>query len=150
PFYSTNEPIEGDTPTVIWGYNVPMPWQKKGATLLRRGGTPFWDYLDAKSIPCRLYRVPANYPPSPSKYHNVKSLSGMGTTDLMGTQGVFQWFSAEFDDDVPNPDDGGKAKPMHYDAKTGRWIARLVGLPNPMLAHPPDPEMMLDIAIEPD
>lgn len=155
PFFSTNETVEGDPPLELGCYKVPMPWQKKGELLLKRGGTPFWDYLDERGIPSRLYRVPANYPPSRSKRGYTKALSGMGTTDLLGTQGTFQWFSTEFDADMPE-EEGGIPLPLEFDPEKNAYVARLKGIQNPMRACSPDPDnpeslvMRLPIYIQPD
>ncbi|KAA0222005.1 MAG: sulfatase arylsulfatase [Planctomycetota bacterium] len=150
PYYSTNETTYGEKPYEMFGFYMPMPWQESSKLLLKRGGKPFWDYLDEKGIPSRLYRIPANYPPSESKHGYVKALSGMGTTDLMGTQGTFQWFSAEFDDDVGSPDDGGRAAPLKYDMEMQRWHCKLAGIPNPMVIAAQGAEMTIPIYIEPD
>ena len=37
-------------------------------TILKRQGTPFWDYLDEAGISSVFYDLPSNYPPSPSKH----------------------------------------------------------------------------------
>lgn len=150
PYYSTNQTVDGDKPWDVMGYNVPMPWQKSGELLLSRGGTPFWDYLDERGIPSVLYRIPANYPPSPSKNGYVKALSGMGTTDLLGTQGTFQWFSPEFDPDMKPPTGDGLARPLAFDPETKRWHGEIEGIHNPMLTDLKDPVMRIDLYIEPD
>ena len=55
-----------------------------------------------------VYRMPGNYPPTPS---DAKVLSGMGTVDMRGGYGVYTWFT-----DQPVP---GRARPE------GRHPARL-------------------------
>ena len=61
--------------------------------VLGRKGVPFWDYLDEAGIFSHIYFMPANYPPSPSKYGHHFSLSGLGTPDITGTIGTFQHFA---------------------------------------------------------
>ncbi len=76
PFLSTTETIDNKT-------------------VLKRQGTPFWDYLDEAGISSVFYDLPSNYPPSKSKHGNHKCLSGMGTPDILGNYGGFHHFSEE-------------------------------------------------------
>jgi predicted AlkP superfamily phosphohydrolase/phosphomutase len=62
-----------------------------------RKGVPFWEYLDKASIASHVYMMPSNFPPSRSEYGNHRSLSGMGTPDIVGTNGTYQYFA----EDVP-------------------------------------------------
>ncbi len=55
-----------------------------------RGGTPFWDSLHDAGVDVEVYRIPGNYPPTPSK---AKVLSGMGTVDMRGGYGVYTLFT---------------------------------------------------------
>jgi predicted AlkP superfamily phosphohydrolase/phosphomutase len=97
PYYSASETVnategwevgEHKLPLTFWPFN-----QQGGGTLLRREGTPFWDYLDEAGIPAFLYDIPSNYPPSASKHGHQCCLSGMGTPDLLGTYGTYQCFT---------------------------------------------------------
>ncbi|MHC4265732.1 MAG: alkaline phosphatase family protein, partial [Planctomycetota bacterium] len=63
--------------------------------VLGRQGVPFWDYLDEAGINSTFYNLPSNYPPSESKYGNHRCLSGMGTPDLLGTKGTYQYFTED-------------------------------------------------------
>jgi predicted AlkP superfamily phosphohydrolase/phosphomutase len=83
-----------------------------GKSTLLRGGTPFWDYLDEASISSTFYDLPANYPPSPSKHGNHKCLSGMGTPDMLGSYGTYQYYSE--DGPVRPKDEGGGRRYMLY------------------------------------
>ena len=66
PFYSAAEtlPGEGGWQTGdhtlqfdFWPFNHKLP-----GTVLRRQGTPFWDYLDEAGVPSTFYDLPSNYP----------------------------------------------------------------------------------------
>lgn len=83
-----------------------------GKTVLLRGGTPFWDYLDKASINSAFYDLPSNYPPSPSKHGHHKCLSGMGTPDMLGTYGTYQHYSE--DGPVRPKDEGGGIRYMLF------------------------------------
>jgi predicted AlkP superfamily phosphohydrolase/phosphomutase len=62
-----------------------------GRVDLMRKGKAFWQILEEEGIPTVVYRMPANFPPAPSK---GKSLSGMGTPDILGTPGTFSLYTA--------------------------------------------------------
>jgi predicted AlkP superfamily phosphohydrolase/phosphomutase len=72
----------------------------RGAMELQRLGTPFWDLLVAAGVPTTIFRVPANFPPSPSPNRldwacdcGLRAFAGMGTPDLLGTYGTFTLFT---------------------------------------------------------
>ena len=136
PYYSAAETVEGEggwevgehkMPLTFWPFNHRAP-----ETLLRRGGTPFWDYLDKAGIPIWLYDIPANYPPSPSKHGHMHCLSGMGVPDLLGGYGTYQFFSE--DSFLPAKEEGGLRKPLFFEGDTAE--AKLKGPENPLLQQP--------------
>ena len=101
PFYSAAETVPGEGYFDVsdhrlqfdfWPFNHHPP-----ETQLRRQGVPFWDFLDAQKITSVFYDLPSNYPPSPSEYGHHRCVSGMGTPDMLGTYGTYQYFS----EDVP-------------------------------------------------
>ena len=75
-------------PLEFWPFNHKPP-----ATVLRRQGIPFWDYLDAAGVPSTFYDLPSNYPASPSHYGHHRCICGMGTPDMLGTYGTYQHFA---------------------------------------------------------
>ncbi|MCC7262161.1 MAG: alkaline phosphatase family protein [Candidatus Latescibacteria bacterium] len=64
--------------------------------LLRRG-VPFWDLLGNAGIPTTIFKVPANFPPSPAPDPHgcncFMAFAGMGTPDLLGTYGTFVYYT---------------------------------------------------------
>jgi predicted AlkP superfamily phosphohydrolase/phosphomutase len=67
-----------------------------GEVRLMRRGTPFWDYLAAAGIDVDLYYLPANYPPRSTKATgSFRSMSGMGTPDILGGYGEFTVFAPD-------------------------------------------------------
>jgi predicted AlkP superfamily phosphohydrolase/phosphomutase len=104
-----------------------------GQTLLRRQGVPFWDYLDEAGIPSTFYDLPSNYPPSPSQHGHHRCISGMGTPDMLGTYGTYQYFA----EDVPAEgveEGGGKRARLSFVADTAE--AQIVGPMNSLLKEP--------------
>lgn len=145
PYFSTNRIVEGEhkEPWMVGKYEIPSG----GATneLLRRG-TPFWNYLDERGIPVRMYHLPANYPPSKSDHGHACCLSGMGVPDALGSQGIYQHFTS-----APRPElkaaDGMRLR-FTRDKATGVSIARLQGPPNEFLSK--RPPLTVDIQVHPD
>jgi len=88
PISSATPPVEDAGSAVeLFGYYLPI-----GAStpVNNRGGVPFWDSLEAAGVDVEVYRMPGNYPPTPSE---AKVLSGMGTVDMRGGYGVYTWFT---------------------------------------------------------
>jgi predicted AlkP superfamily phosphohydrolase/phosphomutase len=83
-----------------------------GATLNLRKGVAFWQVLEAADIPCTIFKVPSNFPPVPSSKGLVRSISGMGTPDILGTYGTFSFYTT---DPWPGSQDisGGYVYPVH-------------------------------------
>lgn len=136
-FYSAAESIPGEGAWDVGEYRLPLdfwPFQHKlPATILKRQGVPFWDFLDAAGVPTTFYDLPSNYPPSPSQHGHHRCLCGMGTPDMLGTYGVYQHFS----EDAPAEglDEGnGKRVRLTFDGDTAR--ASLVGPDHAFLKSP--------------
>ena len=137
PFYSAAETVAGQGHLSIGEHNVQLDFwpfnHESAATLLRRRGTPFWDYLDKAGIDSVFYDLPANYPASPSKYGHHRCLSGMGTPDLLGSYGTYQHFA----EDGPFPtreEGGGRRSAIFFENETAR--GKLAGPENSFLKKP--------------
>jgi predicted AlkP superfamily phosphohydrolase/phosphomutase len=135
PFYGAAETIPGQGGWDIgehrlqldfWPFNHQPP-----ATVLRRQGVPFWDFLDEARIPSTFYDLPCNYPPSPSQHGHHRCLSGMGTPDLLGTYGTYQYFAEGAD---PLEEQGGKRSRLTFELETAK--ASIEGPPNSMQQRP--------------
>jgi predicted AlkP superfamily phosphohydrolase/phosphomutase len=109
---------------------------------LKRQGVPFWDYLDAEKIGSTFYDLPSNYPPSPSQYGYHQCISGMGTPDMLGGYGTYQYFS----EDTPAEgleEGGGKRSQLKFDNGTAKAI--LVGPENSTLKSPKPVQVAFDV-----
>ncbi|MFQ5430044.1 MAG: alkaline phosphatase family protein [Phycisphaerae bacterium] len=151
PYFSTNRvESEEEDPWLEWGdYRVPDISSQNN--LLRRG-KPFWEFLDEKGVPVRMYRLPANYPPSKSAHGHVCCLPGMGVPDALGNQGTFQHFTTKLRRESRGAE--GMKLRIRRDFKTGGYFARLLGPPNVYKKPLPDadgpPEMTMRLNIYPD
>lgn len=123
-------------PLTFWPFN-----HEPTRTVLLRRGTPFWDYLDEAGVPVWLYDIPCNYPPSPSRHGHVRCLSGMGTPDLLGDYGKYQYFSE--DTFIPMEEAGGLRKPLLF--ADNHAATRLIGPENTALKTPRHTEVALGI-----
>ncbi|HKD36969.1 MAG TPA: alkaline phosphatase family protein, partial [Pirellulales bacterium] len=112
----------------FWPFNHKPP-----EAVLKRQGVPFWDYLDAAGIPSTFYDLPSNYPPSPSHHGHHRCLSGMGTPDMLGGYGTYQYFS-EDTAEAGVEEGGGKRSKLKFDRESAR--ASLVGPEDSLLKTP--------------
>jgi predicted AlkP superfamily phosphohydrolase/phosphomutase len=98
-----------------------------GATLNLRKGVAFWQVLEAAGVPCTIFKIPSNFPPVPSEKGLVRSISGMGTPDILGTYGTFSFYTTD-----PRPGykdiSGGYIYPVSVE--DGTVHATLYGPPN--------------------
>lgn len=147
--FSAAETVESDGGLDIGDHRIPLsfwPFNDTSAqTRLRRRGVPFWDYLDAKGINSAIYNIPSNFPPSESKHGHHKSLAGMGTTDLLGTYGTYQFFAEDGPYKTVNKG-GGMHSLLFFENETAK--AKLHGPMNTFLKKP-EPAMV-DFAVHRD
>lgn len=137
PFYSASETLPGVGGWDIGNHRLQLDFppfnHKPPETVLRRQGTPFWDYLDAAGVPSTFYDLPSNYPASASQYGHHRCLCGMGTPDMLGTYGTYQYFS-EDSPEKPLDEGGGRRSRLTFENETAR--AELVGPANSLLKVP--------------
>src|SRR5262245_22954416 len=106
-----------------------------GQTLLRRQGTPFWDYLDAAGVPSTFYDLPSNYPASPSHHGHHRCISGMGTPDMLGSYGTYQHFAENGPPEpTDEPEGGGKRPRLVLEHDTAK--ATIICMHDPFLKNP--------------
>jgi predicted AlkP superfamily phosphohydrolase/phosphomutase len=106
PYLSTSETIPPKRTLKVGEYIMPL---SSGSVVLKRQGKAFWDYLSDKGIPSVIFRIPSNFPPVEC---GAKSVSGMGTPDLMGTYGIYQYFTT-CASDIPKDPSGAEFTRVH-------------------------------------
>lgn len=89
PIFSQSETLPPAWPLKIGKYNIPL---KSGKTILKREGTSFWQHLEEKGIPATVIKIPSNFPPDRTKQ---RTISGMGTPDLLGTYGIYTLYTSD-------------------------------------------------------
>ncbi|NQT81312.1 MAG: alkaline phosphatase family protein [Candidatus Aminicenantes bacterium] len=90
PVFSASETSEA-TKTISFG-NLVLPLSGGDVKNLLKGKA-FWQILEDYDIPATIFKMPANYPPVPTKQ---RTLSGMGTPDILGTYGTCNYYTSEF------------------------------------------------------
>jgi len=114
-----------------------------GAVENLREGTAFWQALDAAGWDVTVFKVPANFPPVECE---ARTLSGMGTPDILGTYGIFSYIT---DDPAVSRDvDGGRVIPVR--AVNGRIATALPGPVNSYRQGSPESEVPLEITLDRD
>jgi predicted AlkP superfamily phosphohydrolase/phosphomutase len=66
-----------------------FPTSGGGVRLLRKGAT-FWQLAGQHGVRSTIFRMPVNFPPVKAPGH---ALAGMGTPDLVGSQGTFAFYT---------------------------------------------------------
>ncbi len=108
--------------------------------LLRRGRA-FWEYLADAGVDVTVFKMPSNYPPVPS---NVRSLSGMGTPDILGTYGIFSYFT----DSPPAQTDIGGGRIVPVTLRNQRFTAELSGPPNQYRQGNPASSVPFEVVVD--
>ncbi|MDP2316846.1 MAG: alkaline phosphatase family protein [Pseudomonadota bacterium] len=87
---SSATPPPGDAGTSLDLFGFYLPIGGGDDIVNNRTGTPWWDALHDAGVDVEVYRVPGNYPPTPS---DAKVLAGMGTVDMRGGYGQYTWYT---------------------------------------------------------
>jgi predicted AlkP superfamily phosphohydrolase/phosphomutase len=92
PYQSISRIVPGRKPITIG--NFVLPTSTATIKSLRHGAT-LWTELEQHGVPCSVFRIPANFPPTEGE---ARTLAGMGTPDLQGGYGTFTWFTDNIKD----------------------------------------------------
>jgi predicted AlkP superfamily phosphohydrolase/phosphomutase len=141
PLFSAAEITEPDKTLTLGQWVLPM---SKGQTLLLRKGVAFWQVLDDHDIPYIIFRVPANFPPAES---HQTTLSGMGTPDILGTYGIYSWYT---DDEFWDGMDLAGGEVYMVEAENDVIHANLVGPPNSLRKDRQVLEVPFTVVIDPE
>jgi predicted AlkP superfamily phosphohydrolase/phosphomutase len=140
PYLSTTV-IEDATRHVKIGKWI-IPLSKSKVTLLRQGKA-FWEILEEHGVPVASIRLPSNFPPTGK---TTRSISGMGTPDILGTYGTFSFYTTK--PYLITEETGGRIYIVdNFDNKVE---TRIVGPPNAFLEGSPDAEIPLTVYVDPD
>ncbi len=127
-------------PTPFLGWKVP---RGEPTIVNRREGAAFWQLLDAAGVDATVFKVPANFPPVDCE---ARTLSGMGTPDILGTYGIFQYFTD--DHDLPTGVEGGNVVPVALDG--GLFTGSIPGPRNAYREGDPETEVPFEAVVDRD
>lgn len=131
PKPSTADTITDDRQPLSLGKCWHLPLGSSETVPLRQG-EPFWSILEEAGVETTIVRMPANFPPSGTA---TREISGMGTSDMRGTDGTFSFFTSQLfafaDDEV----DG--AEIVEVDIYDGEVKTFLLGPENPLRKDDP-------------
>ncbi|MCA9719286.1 MAG: alkaline phosphatase family protein, partial [Myxococcales bacterium] len=112
------------------GYRLPLD---SGETRLLREGEPFWSVLARHGVPSVISRMPTDFPPHESAHH---ALSGMGTPDMMGGFGTFQFFTSDPEKATRPDPSGGMIHALTLEPGATRIETALEGPTNTLKLEP--------------
>ncbi|NOY38668.1 MAG: hypothetical protein GXO95_00030 [Nitrospirae bacterium] len=141
PYLSTSKTTGGESTLKLGDWIIPF---SKAETLLLRKGKAFWEILDDNNIPATVVKIPANFPPNKT---GAKTLSGMGTPDILGTYGTFTFFTTRKIDDKAEVTSG---KAVNIDFTNNSVKTKLTGPHNPFRADNAETGIELEITIDPE
>jgi predicted AlkP superfamily phosphohydrolase/phosphomutase len=140
PYLSTTVIEESDRSIKLGKWIIPL---SKSKVKLLRHGRAFWEILEEHGIPVVSLRLPSNFPPTGTM---TRSLSGMGTPDILGTYGTFSFYTTK--PYVITEETGGRV--YIVDNFNNKVESRIVGPPNSFLEGSPDTEIPLTVYVDPD
>ncbi len=105
PYLSTSLVKPAERTITLGKYVLPI---SSGEVQLLRKGKAFWQILEEHDVPATVVQIPSNFPPAKT---SQRTLSGMGTPDILGTYGIFSFYTTEPVEMAPDIG-GGKIIPV--------------------------------------
>lgn len=139
PYLSIGEVLPPKKEIKVFGWR--LPYSEVEVKSYRKGKT-FWEHLDEAGIPSTILRVPSNFPPV---QHKGKSISGMGTPDILGTYGTFQFFTSRAGEG--GPAQGGRV--FQVEVKNNLINTEIHGPVNTFREEKPVSKIPLSIRLDP-
>jgi len=140
PTFSATETTEAKKTIRIGNLVLPI---KGGEVKNLRKGKAFWQILEEYDIPATIFKIPANYPPVETKQ---RTLSGMGTPDILGFYSYFRYYTTE-PKEIKEDIGGGKVHQVYIIGN--RVDAKLPGPPNTYKKDRAESEIEFKVFIDP-
>ena len=140
PYLSTSKTSPPSKTISLGDWEIPL---SPGKVTLLREGKAFWNILGDNGVNATVFKVPSNFPPEESK---GRTLSGLGTPDILGTYGTFSYFT---NDPPGNCENMGGGKVFPVDVKNNKVVARLVGPRNTFRKDSPKSTVEFTVRIDP-
>lgn len=142
PYLSMSRAEDSHRKLKLGDYVIPL---EGGEVKLLRKGTAFWELIVERDIPVTMFRIPSNFPPVAAG----RSLSGMGTPDLLGGYGAFSFFTEEPPDPGADEVTGGEITQISPSAD-GSYTFFISGPPNTMLKERPVTQVEVNVWTDPE
>lgn len=130
PRLSTSRTTMSNSKVTVGSWSLPLAG---GSVLPMRQGSAFWDQLGQEGIQSTIFALPANYPVVSEDL--LRAMSGMGTPDVLGSYGMFTFFS---ETPVPGSDHFTGGRVVRVKVNNHRTETELEGPPNEF-RYPPVP-----------
>jgi len=140
PLFSASETTEAKKTLRIGNLVLPL---SGGEVKNMRKGRAFWQILEDHDIPATVFKIPANYPPVSTKQ---RTISGMGTPDILGSYGIFNYYTTEAKE-LKEDIGGGRIHPVNVIAN--RVEARIPGPVNSFKKDRPESSIEFKVFIDP-
>ncbi|MBS3818464.1 alkaline phosphatase family protein [bacterium] len=140
PIFSASKTIPPNNHLSLGNLKIPLTG---GDVKLMRKGKAFWQILGEHDIPATVFKIPSNYPPDSSKQ---RTLSGMGTPDILGSYGIFNFYTtagANIDENLG----GGRIHQVYVIGN--RVETKLPGPVNSFKQSRPETEVEFKVYIDP-
>ncbi len=141
PYLSTSRTFPPKKTISLGDWVIPL---SPGEVKLMRGGKAFWNTLEENGIDCTVFRVPANFPPEESK---ARTLSGLGTPDILGTYGTFFYYT-NAPQEISSEIGGGKVFPV--EVRDSKVVCHLIGPRNTFRKDRPKSKVNFTVYVDPD
>lgn len=141
PVFSASESLPGRHNLRLGKLILPL---SGGEIRNLRKGRAFWQILEDYDIPATIFKIPSNYPPVKTKQ---KTFSGMGTPDLKGYYGLFNYYTNEYKSVTEEYGGGGRVHNVYVIGN--RVEARIPGPNNPFRAGNPETYVDFKVFIDP-
>ncbi|MCP2519333.1 alkaline phosphatase family protein [Candidatus Aminicenantes bacterium AC-708-M15] len=141
PYLSTSVTEPPKHNITIGNYVLPL---SGGEVRLLRKGKAFWQILEEYDIPATIYKIPSNFPPAETKQ---RTLSGMGTPDILGTYGIFSYYT---DRPIKLQEDIGGGEIYPVEVVNNKVHAQLIGPTNTFKKDKPKSKIDFTIYLDPE
>jgi predicted AlkP superfamily phosphohydrolase/phosphomutase len=133
----------GSTKTVRIG-DIVLPLSGGSVTNLRKGKA-FWQTLEEHDIPATIFKIPSNYPPVATKQ---RTISGMGTPDIKGYYGLFNYYTNEYREITQEAGGGGRVHEVYVIGN--RVEAQIPGPTNSFRREGPETLVDFKVFLDPE
>ncbi len=141
PYLSTSRTAGAQRTISLGDFVIPL---SGGSVENLRNGAAFWEILEEHEIPATILRMPSNFPPKSTRQ---RTLSGMGTPDILGTYGIFTYFT---DQPPKMEEDIGGGRIVEVSVRRNTVRSALVGPKNTYRRKSPESRLDLTVYRDPE